>query len=420
MTDHDALVAAICENPDDDTPRLVFADWLDEHDQSEYAAFIRAQVELARTPVWEPFSVFCKWRRTDWYTGNPFRNTLPHVDGYNVAWHPEAFRRGLGWRLNIRSLIAWEKAELHVLNSAPVGELHLWNSETLDHWRQFAASPVVSRLRTLHVESNPIEPLRELRNNPRALGITDLFFDRATGAGMPEVVEDLLASTLGRVLYGLHFRMGYESLHLLLEKLASATKLERLTFSTMGLTPDHINQLTETATLHHLSELHLHHEPSLGNDGIRKLASGLPQGLQDLTFFDVGVQADGIEALTQANPLKSLKRLNLSGNALSPRAVKLLAASRTLSGVRSLILNRCRLGDKGIRHLIRSKFWQNLVELDLRENPISLPSLRYLMDAPVPPDLTALVLNKDRMGLEVRTGLQKKFGERLVLTHKLE
>ena len=31
MTEREALLRAVCENPDDDTPRLVFADWLDEN-----------------------------------------------------------------------------------------------------------------------------------------------------------------------------------------------------------------------------------------------------------------------------------------------------------------------------------------------------------------------------------------------------
>lgn len=43
-----ALLAAVCQFPDDDTPRLVLADWLDEHEQHERAEFIRVQVELAR------------------------------------------------------------------------------------------------------------------------------------------------------------------------------------------------------------------------------------------------------------------------------------------------------------------------------------------------------------------------------------
>src|SRR5688572_6709814 len=47
MTERDALLRAVCENPDDDTPRLVLADWLDENEEPERAEFIRLQIELA-------------------------------------------------------------------------------------------------------------------------------------------------------------------------------------------------------------------------------------------------------------------------------------------------------------------------------------------------------------------------------------
>jgi uncharacterized protein (TIGR02996 family) len=50
MTDQDALLRAICENPDDDAPRLIYADWLDEHGDPLQAEFIRTQIELARGP----------------------------------------------------------------------------------------------------------------------------------------------------------------------------------------------------------------------------------------------------------------------------------------------------------------------------------------------------------------------------------
>ena len=49
MSDRDALLEAVFSNPADDAPRLVYADWLDEHGEPAQAAFIRAQVELART-----------------------------------------------------------------------------------------------------------------------------------------------------------------------------------------------------------------------------------------------------------------------------------------------------------------------------------------------------------------------------------
>jgi uncharacterized protein (TIGR02996 family) len=50
MTDRDALLRAICDAPDDDAPRLIYADWLDEHGDPLQAEFIRVQIELARNP----------------------------------------------------------------------------------------------------------------------------------------------------------------------------------------------------------------------------------------------------------------------------------------------------------------------------------------------------------------------------------
>lgn len=47
MSTETALLRAICADPDEDTPRLAFADYLDETGDPDRAAFIRAQVELA-------------------------------------------------------------------------------------------------------------------------------------------------------------------------------------------------------------------------------------------------------------------------------------------------------------------------------------------------------------------------------------
>jgi uncharacterized protein (TIGR02996 family) len=53
MTDRDALLRAIAVNPDDDTPRLIYADLLDELGgaaNTARAQFIRVQIDLARRP----------------------------------------------------------------------------------------------------------------------------------------------------------------------------------------------------------------------------------------------------------------------------------------------------------------------------------------------------------------------------------
>jgi uncharacterized protein (TIGR02996 family) len=43
---HEAFLRAICDRPDDDAPRLVYADWLEEHGDAERARFIRLQIAL--------------------------------------------------------------------------------------------------------------------------------------------------------------------------------------------------------------------------------------------------------------------------------------------------------------------------------------------------------------------------------------
>lgn len=46
MSDRDALLNAILEAPDDDAPRLIMADWLDDHNEPERAEFIRLQIYM--------------------------------------------------------------------------------------------------------------------------------------------------------------------------------------------------------------------------------------------------------------------------------------------------------------------------------------------------------------------------------------
>jgi uncharacterized protein (TIGR02996 family) len=49
-----ALLRAIRDLPDEDTPRLVYADYLDDVDEHARAEFIRVQIERARTPEADP------------------------------------------------------------------------------------------------------------------------------------------------------------------------------------------------------------------------------------------------------------------------------------------------------------------------------------------------------------------------------
>src|SRR5687768_12418256 len=53
MSDEKALLAAIWDHPHEDTPRLVYADWLQEHGHPERAEFVRVQCERARLDEWD-------------------------------------------------------------------------------------------------------------------------------------------------------------------------------------------------------------------------------------------------------------------------------------------------------------------------------------------------------------------------------
>jgi uncharacterized protein (TIGR02996 family) len=54
VTHDDAFLQDVLEHPEDDTPRLVYADWLEEHGLPERAEFIRVQCELAKLPEGDP------------------------------------------------------------------------------------------------------------------------------------------------------------------------------------------------------------------------------------------------------------------------------------------------------------------------------------------------------------------------------
>src|SRR5262245_19453619 len=48
MKQCEAILQSVIDHPEDDAPRLVYADWCEDHGDPDRAEFIRVQVELAR------------------------------------------------------------------------------------------------------------------------------------------------------------------------------------------------------------------------------------------------------------------------------------------------------------------------------------------------------------------------------------
>lgn len=69
FSDIQALLSAALDRPDDDTPKLVAADWCDDHGMTVTAATIRAAIEIGRSGEYLP-----NWRRKEDEAEEEFRS----------------------------------------------------------------------------------------------------------------------------------------------------------------------------------------------------------------------------------------------------------------------------------------------------------------------------------------------------------
>src|SRR5262245_37981669 len=86
MPSHEGFLRDISSNPDDDAPRLIYADWLEDNGDLDRAEFIPAQVQLARVPA-EPTPPAALVRREAELLaehGDEWRAALPRLR--DVTW----------------------------------------------------------------------------------------------------------------------------------------------------------------------------------------------------------------------------------------------------------------------------------------------------------------------------------------------
>ena len=111
MSDADALLRAILDHPDDDAPRLVYADWLEDHGQPARAAFIRTEVDVYARPEWDAERVrYERAARDNPYQGAGILNFV-----FGEMW----LRPGLGMRerrLVTVTCVAWQDAPYPILS----------------------------------------------------------------------------------------------------------------------------------------------------------------------------------------------------------------------------------------------------------------------------------------------------------------
>ncbi|HEY1186803.1 MAG TPA: TIGR02996 domain-containing protein, partial [Gemmata sp.] len=380
---HDALYRAICAHPDEDTPRLAFADLVEEDGDFRRAAFIRAQVELARLPSYDPACVAARQHDPDVLTGWCMTHALPKGLPAGCGWHRFEFRRGFPWKVGVLSLSALLETGDAVFRAAPVRAFDIDQRDRPD-LAALADWPDLARLHRLNFSTGWFDPddVARFARSPHAGSVTELGFEFESLS--PEGLAALAAAPLFARLKTLELNANAFPPALLIDALGAARRagaLSRLVLTNNRIGSDDAEALFRLPAVRELQHLDLSDNP-LAADGLTALAgSGIVRGLRTLNVSKTRPGAPGVKALTEASGLAGLRALDLSNNALGLHAVKTLAACPGLRGLRVLNLANNHVRDSGAADLAASRALAGLLELDLRESDIGDAGARALAES---------------------------------------
>jgi uncharacterized protein (TIGR02996 family) len=417
MTDLDALLRAILAHPDDDTPRLIYADALEDVGESDRAALIRAQVELARAPEYEPSAVQIR-------TSEAYREQLaaaiqwlfaePELPGA-LKWAREPFRRGFPAAIQADNGAAFVAHAEELFGRFPVELLVLGEGLAMSDTAPLARCEWLSRITTLEITPGITQTgATRLLNSRHLTRLTDLHV--GSGLTTPGATHQMIHSKAFRGLTGFSCRDDSRqgTVVNLLTSLADPPHLRRLDLSGNRLTAHRLTPLTTSPLLAEVEELDLSHN-NLGPEGVTALAGARLPRLRALRLLRVRARDAGVRALVASGLMGELRSLHLEGNLLSPAAAGALVGAAAAENLRVLDLTDNPLGDDGAAALAGSPHLRNLILLDLAQNLIEDRGAYALAESPHLGGLVYLNLPNNVISPEAARRLRKRFGERVYL-----
>lgn len=409
LSDRDALLAAIRAHPEEDTPRLMLADWLDERgdDASRARAeFIRLQCEQARLAddgsdshaVYEFVRDRDKITRpsADWTKiddgihrrialavraddllkrlGEGWLPVLPKR--YKVEWG--GFHRGFPHRVALGSLRRLKEAAPYLRKSAPA--VTLVEAEfTPKFVDQLADAGLLGWLAGLEVRNDCAAGLREFGHRPEAAGVRTLAVRFGDANDVASTVAD--------------------SPHW--------TGLRTLDLSETATGPEAAETLFRAKSLRTLKRLSIHGNGGWTADTMRAFSSGAFSELTSLRLMHCGLDDDAADVFAACPHLANLRTLDLGHNNIGGRGVTALLTSPHLANVAFLGLDHntgphspldgkrlaaagpgglrmfhahgCRFITVDVRKLARCPRLRTLWYLDLDDNGIGTPAVRELV-----------------------------------------
>lgn len=396
----------IIAHPDDDTPRLIFADWLEEQGETARAEFIRVQVERATLPAWDARQLHLRLRERALLKqhGGEWKRELPQIEG--VVW--EEFRRGFVATARFASFALFGSQVSACWAAAPIEAVSArWPREDDD-------------LDTLA----PIAGLRELSITGRLMDLGDV--GRLANLSMLSTLRSLNVRNANLGTEG--FQWLVASPHL--------GNLAALRVPGNSIGNRAIRGLIAAPALTSLSELDLSEAASYnryGEDPVLQ-ASGLTTlarwpGLftvRSLTLSGNDIKRKGLRALLQSPHVTNLKELVIRANGLNDQAMKEfkdanselrldlldlgenfvgdvgpsdLALAPCLDELKELRLDRCEIRAAGALWLTRARFVETLRLLNANHNNFGPEGLYTLLECK-PPLLHTLQMVDNDLGDE--------------------
>jgi uncharacterized protein (TIGR02996 family) len=352
MSEREALLASVLHAPDEDAPRLVFADWLDEHGEAPRADFIRTQLEFHKLESYDPRWGAVATRMRDLLLDYSEEWRLRFV---SRCW--QRFRRGFVECVGLSAAQFLEHADA-LFAATPLRELRLRLVANLPEG--FTESVHLARLATLDIsgEAWP-NNLGRLLASRRLAGLREL---RLPPIGLQGAAELAAAANMP----------GLESLHVARHSfgddgvglLADATHLSQLRKLHLGTEP----HVAHTDRIHAAGAAALAHSPRLTNLSVLNLAGNVigdggltslagSRNMAGLTVLnlagnDIGaIGTAGLEALCESPRLSRLRELVLRGNPLGPAGARVLSEWSGLARLRRLDVGECGFDATGLRLL---------------------------------------------------------------------
>lgn len=296
-----AFLSGIIDHPDDDARRLVYADWLDEHDQPERAEIVRVQIKLASATGVERAQLLDRERQL--------------VTEFGEGW-------GAGFR----------GAGIHraILRRGFIGEVHSTASAFIRRGARWAERTPLQAVQLTAVAGR----VGELAACPHLAAITGLtLFEEGLGDGIQDLVESPHAGGIRE------FRLGGRGLTPcgaekvrclqtpdvgLLARAVFREQLDSLEIANDDLSPQTVEKLFGVCPFPNLRTLVLYLSP--GPDGARALAAGpaLPS-LERLALRATLIGDAEAVALLNSPRLSGLQSLDLLGNFVTPAGLARLA-----------------------------------------------------------------------------------------------